>query len=125
VPLPQGVKRMREEPRRLFLGYAAVLWILLGYVVVRSDSRQPVSTTESPCGKTVKLKQRPVNLLSERLLKSPNRFQRGDRLGAKRNEVASLSLVCPTKGVSLVPPNYLSNGLRGDLPEDPQALRAQ
>ena len=41
MPLPQGVKRMREEPRRLFLGYAAVLWILLGYVVVRSDSRHP------------------------------------------------------------------------------------
>ena len=77
VPLPQGVKRMREEPRRLFLGYAAVLWILLGYVVVRGDSRQPVSTTESPCGKTVKLKQRPVNLLSERLQKSPNRFSVG------------------------------------------------
>ena len=121
--MPQGVKRMREEPRRLFLGYAAVLWILVG--LRRRAKRQPVSTTESPCGKTVKLKQRPVNLLSERLLKSPNRFQRGDRLGAKRNEVASLSLVCPTKGVSLVPPNYLSNGLRGDLPEDPQALRAQ
>lgn len=77
VPFPQGVKRMREEPRRLFLGYAAVLWILLGYVVVRSDSRRPVSTTESPCGKTVKLKQRPVNLLSERLQKSPNRFSVG------------------------------------------------
>lgn len=77
VPLPQGVKRMREEPRRLFLGYAAVLWILLGYVVVRSDSRQPVSTTGSPCGKMVKLKQRPVNLLSERLQKSPNRFSVG------------------------------------------------
>jgi hypothetical protein len=77
VPLPQGVKRMREEPRRLFLGYAAFLWILLGYVVVRSDSRQPVSTTESPCGKTVKLKQRPVSLISERLQKSPNRVSGG------------------------------------------------
>jgi hypothetical protein len=32
----------------LGLGYAAVLWILLGYVVVRSDGRQPVSPTESP-----------------------------------------------------------------------------
>lgn len=77
MPLPQGVKRMREEPRRLFLGYAAVLWILLGYAVVRSDSRQPVSTTDSPGGNTVKLKQRPVNLLSERLQKSPNRFSVG------------------------------------------------
>jgi len=28
-------------------GYAAVLWALLGYVVVRSDIRQPVSTAES------------------------------------------------------------------------------
>lgn len=28
-------------------GYAAVLWALLGYVVARSESRQPVSTTES------------------------------------------------------------------------------
>ena len=27
-------------------GYAAVLWALLGYVVLRNDSRQPVSTTE-------------------------------------------------------------------------------
>ena len=29
------------------LGYSAVLWFLLGYVVVRSDSRQPAPTPES------------------------------------------------------------------------------
>ena len=28
-------------------GYAAVLWALLGYVVMRADSRQPASTAES------------------------------------------------------------------------------
>ena len=27
-------------------GYAAILWALLGYAVLRSDSRQPVATTE-------------------------------------------------------------------------------
>lgn len=31
----------------LGFGYAAVLWILLGYVVVHSDSRQPAPTAES------------------------------------------------------------------------------
>ena len=41
VPLPQGVKRMREEPRRLFLGYAAVLWILVG--LRRRAKRQPTA----------------------------------------------------------------------------------
>ena len=42
-----GTIALGETGGFIGVGYAAVLWAVLGYVVVRSDSRQPAPTPES------------------------------------------------------------------------------